>query len=86
MRVIATLEIRDGDKLNEVNALALARMIATRRGSGIIKRGLARVELRISRAVRSHRQLVTEWLESQGVKLIADRSEYAGRYKATLYQ
>ena len=89
MRAVATLEIRDGDKLNEVHALALGRMIATRLSTGILKKGQARVELHISRGAKStadRRDMLCDWLEEQGLKLIVDRREYNGIYKAKLYQ
>lgn len=83
MRAVATLEIRDAGELTDVQAMALARNIAKRKRSAVIVQRPARAVLRIGRGVEV--KTLAEWLENQGVKLIADRSEYASTYTAKLY-
>lgn len=82
-RAVATLEIRDASKLTPLQAQQLARILATRKKTAIIRHGVARIELRVQ--PRVGRAQLERWLEEQGVKLIYDRTNYADKYVAKLF-
>jgi hypothetical protein len=82
-RAVATLEIRNAAKLTLVQAHKLARMLAVRKKTCIVKVGPVRVELHV--APQAGRALLARWLEEQGCKVIFDRTNYSDIYTAKLF-